>query len=577
MSSEVSPRVAQLQVLARRYAREAREYAAKVRDLVELERLFADDRDGLILELAGTARMGQGAAAGEVDRAVRLQEHFPRVLELLARGQMRVATVGILLRLTSKCSVAVLDELGRRLPDRLAPLDAADARPLIAQTILEVEGELERKEQQDRYAKARANRGVWVFDVENGMARIGGEIGAVEARRFSLELDELVRCEQLRDKRDGITRTKAQVRADVLAELPGRHLALLQVLATGQGEAVLAEARKRTAEGACAPPPQDELPLGLPATQREAACHLDPCELAVELLRQPLRSAITMHVHSPVTSLLDLDQHPAVIEGLGPIPAWLARTLVPNAALRRVVVNAATGIPLHLDAAPRHRRGHPPDGPPGPGRRRPPAPNDTGPATPDTTPDTTLDTTPAERTQQQLLAMLRPVRLPDTTEPQHDPSTGLRRLVQVRDLRCTGPGCSRTAQACDLDHEKEYSRGGPTSEPNLSAKSPRCHRARHDGWTADRDRTTGITTWTSPAGSEFTRQPAWRPHPWHPEVLHPPLPRLEQLPQAETDYPADRPLWVPQPLPDSTPKAPKPPKPPAPGKGWYDDGTPPPF
>ena len=567
MSSEVSPRVAQLQVLARRYAREAREYAAKTRELIELERLFAGDRDGLILELSGTARMGQGSAAGEVDRAVRLGEHYPRVLELLSRGQMRVATVQILLRLTAKCSSAVHDELGRRLPDRLAPLDAADARPLIAATILEVEADLERAAQQERYAKARANRGVWVYDVENGMARVGAEIGAVEARRFSLDLDELVRTEQLRDKRDGITRTKAQVRADVLAELPGRHLALLQVLTKGQGDAVLAAATRRNAQGQAAPPAEPELPLGLPARERLAACHLDPVELATELLRQAPRTPVTVNVHAAMTSVLGLDEHPALIEGLGPIPAWLARTLVPDAALRRVAVNAATGIPLHLDALPRHRRRPPPDDPPGPGRQPPPPPDSTGPMSEQET---------AQRVQQQLLAMLRPVRLRDTTEPQHDPSTALRRLVQVRDLRCTGPGCPRTATACDLDHELEYARGGPTSEPNLSAKSPRCHRARHEGWTADRDPLTGITTWTSPHGNVFTRQPAWQPHPQHPEVVLPPLPRLEQLLQTETDYPHNRPLWTPRPLPET--KAPKPtPPPPPPGRGCHDDASPPPF
>lgn len=124
--------------------------------------------------------------------------------------------------------------------------------------------------------------------------------------------------------------------------------------------------------------------------------------------------------------------------------------------------------------------------------------------------------------------------------------------------------------------ETEYSRGGSTREPNLSAKSPRCHRARHHGWTADRDPATGVTTWTSPDGSTYTRLPAWRPHPHHPDVLIPPLPRLQQMPQAETDHPLDRPLWTPRPLPER--KAPKsPPPPPSRGRGWHDDDTPPPF
>src|SRR5689334_20747052 len=104
MSADLTRRAAQVRVLANRYTREAREHAAKVRELVELDRLFGSDRDGLLLELAGTARMGQDRAAGELDRALRLHEHYPRALVLLHRGAMRVATVDILLRLTKRCS-----------------------------------------------------------------------------------------------------------------------------------------------------------------------------------------------------------------------------------------------------------------------------------------------------------------------------------------------------------------------------------------------------------------------------------------------------------------------------------------
>jgi hypothetical protein len=279
---------------------------------------------------------------------------------------------------------------------------------------------------------------------------------------------------------------------------------------------------------------------------------------------------VPLKVHVPMSTLLDLHNPPAVVVGHGPGPGWLARTLLPDASLRRVAVNAATGIPLHIDPVAQH--GRPPDTPPGPGPRRPPPPPDDG---SDGAPAESLEA--AQDQQARLLAMLRPVRLRDTTEPQHDPSAALRRLVQVRDLRCTGPGCPRTASSCDLDHEQEYAKGGPTSEPNLSAKSPRCHRAKHNGWTADRDRTTGITTWTSPDGSTFTRRPAWRPHPWHPEVVLPPLLRLQQLPEAETDYPLDRPLWIPPRLPERPRAAASTPAPPKPAGRSWDDGGPPPF
>ena len=128
-------------------------------------------------------------------------------------------------------------------------------------------------------------------------------------------------------------------------------------------------------------------------------------------------------------------------------------------------------------------------------------------------------------------------------EDHYSPSARLQRLVQVRDLRCTGPGCPRTATACDLDHEREYALGGETAEWNLSAKSPRCHIARHNGWTASRDRATGITTWTSPAGSTYVRLPAWRPPPSLPDDVILGSPRPADPPPPTSQYPDDRPLY----------------------------------
>jgi len=173
--------------------------------------------------------------------------------------------------------------------------------------------------------------------------------------------------------------------------------------------------------------------------------------------------------------------------------------------------------------------------------------------------------------------MIRPLTLPDTSEPRHDPSSWLRLLVESRDQRCTGVGCRRPARLCDLDHELEHAKGGPTSEPNLDAESRRCHLARHHGWTAVRDRRSGITTWTSPDDSRYQRLPAWVRHPSHEPVVRLGL-HLTELPTAQSDYPDDRPLWRPPTV--------QPPRPSVQGskpltardlngsRGW-DDGPPP--
>ena len=152
---------------------------------------------------------------------------------------------------------------------------------------------------------------------------------------------------------------------------------------------------------------------------------------------------------------------------------------------------------------------------------------------------------PQRRAMTALLGMLDPLVLPDTTEPGRFPSAWLRRLVEVRDVRCTGPGCRRQARLCDLDHEIPRHDNGPTAEWNLSAKSLRCHLARHHGWTADRDPTTGVTTWNSPTGDTYTRRSTWTRHKQHPCVVSI-SPQPLQLPTADTDHPTDGPLWRPR-------------------------------
>jgi hypothetical protein len=244
--------------------------------------------------------------------------------------------------------------------------------------------------------------------------------------------------------------------------------------------------------------------------------------------------------------------------------------LLPDAGLRRVLIDRASGLPLHLDdhEVPvveldgSHR---PPDDPPGP-RPRPSG-------APPGAPPGELPADHLLRERRRLSQLLFGPAWLAGAEPQYAPSARLRRLVQIRDLRCTGPGCARTATGCDLDHEQTYADGGATAEWNLSAKSPRCHGARHSGWDVVRDRTTGVSTWTSPLGRVYTRLPAWRPPPSLPAdvVLGPPVPR--PVAPVESHYPSDRPLW-PAPTPAVAPK-PAPTRRPG-GLSW-DNGDPPPF
>jgi hypothetical protein len=606
-------RDAALEQVRRLEVAKAQAYAVEARALAELAGHFQGD-SSVFLELSGTARIGQIKAAGSCDRATRLVEGFPVALGLLEQGTMFVGTAELLLAVTKNCSERVRREVDRRLSGQVAALDAADARARISAAVLEIEAELDLAEQQRRYAQARANRGVWVKPVEDGMARIGAEVDAVAAKEFALALEELDRAQKVEDDRCGVVRTKAQRMADVLAELPTRHLALLQAQRAGRVDELLAQALGTAAGtglsgagasiGGAPGSGALELPLDLPPAGPPRPWDLELDELVTALLRLPVRPPRTLNVHVAASTTLGLDTRACIVEGLGPLPGWLAPVLLPDATLRRVLVDRTTGLPLHLsDTMPPvlevdgllHRRR--PDDPPGPRpgpRPGPPHPPDTPPGSP---PDTGSDddrSTDADaaveaaadaaaaqawRDRRRLSAVLLGPAVLAGPEPQYAPSTRLRRLVQVRDLRCIGPGCSRAATACDLDHEDEYAHGGATAEWNLSAKSERCHGAKHNGWQVRRDRRTGITTWTSPLGRVYTRQPAWRPPPALPGdvVLGAPAPRTPA--QVESRYPHDRPLW-PAPKPASAPKPAGKPEP-TPGTrtgglGW-DNGTPPPF
>lgn len=569
---------AALTAVEERQAKKARGYAHELKELAELGHLYAGDRDG-VMQYAGAAKIGQKRAAGELLTAMRAVDHFPVAMRLLQRGRLFVGPMDNLLRLTKNASPEVQAEVDRRISMRLVGMDAGDAYPLIRTTLVEVETDLEAEATRKRQAKARANRGVWVIPVEDGMARIGAEVDALAARRFALDLDDLDRAQKLLDQRRGVKRTKAQRQADLLVELPARYRALLTAVLNGETEDLLAEARACAATDGAAPSGGD-------AAEGDAAPRawdLPADELVVQLLRMPLPSATMLNVHVGAGTVLRLDDRACWIEGVGPAHAWEARLLLTDASLRRVLVDARSGLPVQVERPfiptelewtghRRRRKKHRNEAPPS---SAPPTPAPTPPPPP--TPDAEL------RAREYALrlrhaALVEELAAPSMVLPDEDhyaPSARLRELVEVRDLRCSGPGCSSPATSCDLDHELEYAKGGATAARNLGAKSERCHGARHDGWTAVRDPRTGITTWTSPLGRVYTRLPAWRPHPGIPEGATIPPPRLEVLPEAETGYPEDRPLWSEPPAP-GTPKATKP-RPPTRPKGTWDDGSPPPF
>lgn len=84
---------------------------------------------------------------------------------------------------------------------------------------------------------------------------------------------------------------------------------------------------------------------------------------------------------------------------------------------------------------------------------------------------------------------------------------GMRQYIEVRDMTCRFPGCTRTAVTADIDHAKEWAKGGHTRLDNLLALCVGHHHVRHGEKWAYRMHPDGSADWTSPTGRQVTTRP----------------------------------------------------------------------
>jgi hypothetical protein len=93
----------------------------------------------------------------------------------------------------------------------------------------------------------------------------------------------------------------------------------------------------------------------------------------------------------------------------------------------------------------------------------------------------------------------------------HDPGVMLRHLAEVRNARCTGPGCRRPAARCDFEHNVSYEVGGRTCLCNGGPKCRSDHRMKQDPrWNAEQ-LPGGYTRWTAPSGRRYVTEPTTYP------------------------------------------------------------------
>ncbi|MGN8130041.1 DUF222 domain-containing protein [Paenarthrobacter sp. 22069] len=159
----------------------------------------------------------------------------------------------------------------------------------------------------------------------------------------------------------------------------------------------------------------------------------------------------------PVFALLGITDEPAELDGFGPIPASMARTLVADGAdsFYRVLVDPRYGAPLEI------------------GRTR--------------------------------------YRLPET----------IKQWIRMRDRRCTFPGCSNHTPDNDIDHGTAWEDGGSTGISNLAQLCHKHHRLKHNSrWVPDTAAPNEPPGWTSPTGRHYTPDhPTPEPTHWPPGTL----------------------------------------------------------
>jgi hypothetical protein len=416
---------------------DARTFAATCRALVELEGMSEQEEQAtglaqyLVMEVAGSCRLGQQAATSRLLEADRLVHGMPLLLAALEAGRIFEPQARIVLSETQSCSWELLPRVDAIVTPQAEELASTDLRRLVRRTVLSLETV---DEAADRLETAREARGVRSRPGYDGMGVVNALLTAEQLVRFQAGLDQLVAAQRIADREAGVERTQDHRRADIFAALPS------MVLSGG----------------------------------------FDPAAS----LRLP--DKIVFNVHIPVSTVLDRGSEPGIVDGYGEISAEHVRLLRPHASLRPIYVDAQTGQPIQIGDT-----------------LIPPPGQPTG--------DHTADLAAA---RDRILALLRPVVQHDTVEDQHDPSAALGRLVDARDRWCAGVGCSSTR--CDRDHLVAYPQG-PTAVGNLGLKSPRCHRAKHNGWTMLRH-PDGSVTWTSPLGRTY-RRPS--PHVPPPVVLPP--------------------------------------------------------
>jgi hypothetical protein len=421
LSPEDAAQVAALDEVHALLVADAKSWAARLQHASGLalraERAGAQARRTLALELAGSWQIGQLTAERWLYEADRFQDALPLTLSMLAAGTLLVHQARKVLHHTAECSPEIARAVEAEVLPGGAQLCPSDLGRKLDRVRLRITSEqVDTAEAERQEAERRASRRTFARPTANGMALAGAVLTPEQAAGWAAGLDALERRERLADRAAGLDRTAEQRRADLFAALPALVLA-----GTAQDDRWRRAAGILSGGRVGAPGPHDG--EGEPFFD-EAPFEPDlPVPPPWTFSPEQVAAQVVLNIHVPVSTVLELSKEPGSLDRYGPVSAEHVRLVRPS-GFRRVMVDALTGQPIAVDD------------------RATPAERD------------------PERARQQVRDMLRPAVVVDPDEPQHDPSARLARLVDLRDVRCAGPGCSSTR--CDRDHLEPYPQAGPT-------------------------------------------------------------------------------------------------------------------
>jgi uncharacterized protein DUF222 len=233
----------------------------------------------------------------------------------------------------------------------------------------------------------------------------------------------------------------------------------------------------------------------------------------------------------PLATALGLADRPGEAAGIGPVDPWLARDLAAAAARNPATTWCLTVTDQHgrpvghgcarpASAAAPARPAARPDrearagpGPPHPAEPQPGFTIGREHGPPGSYGTWRLSTgIPGQR---DLIIAVEPIGTDPCDHrhqaPGHDPGVMLRHLAEIRYGTCTGPACRRPAAQADFEHNIPYEAGGRSCLCNCDPKCRHDHRVKqHPRWHVDQ-LPDGTVRWTTPAGRQYTKEPARYP------------------------------------------------------------------